>query len=238
MGAPSRDWDVARIVAHLKSLDSAENRAGMARYGIATDRSYGVPMTVLRPMARAIGRNHERALALWETGSREARLLAAFTCDPKQLSAAEAVHWASDFDSWDIVDGVADVFAATADWRSLIDRFAADEREFVRRTAFAMIAWAAVHLKKEPDSSFVGLLPLVARHAADGRNFVKKAVSWALRGIGKRSLALHEPALALAQRLAASEDKSERWIGKDAVKELTAEKTLARLDAKSSKTGK
>ena len=140
MGAPSRDWDVARIVAHFKSLDSAENRAGMARYGIATDRSYGVPMTVLRPMARTIGRNHERALALWETGSREARLLAAFTCDPKQLSADEAVHWASDFDSWDIVDGVADVFAATADWRSLIDRFAADEREFVRRTAFAMIA--------------------------------------------------------------------------------------------------
>ena len=126
----------------------------------------------------------------------------------------------------------------TAALDGLIDRFAADEREFVRRTAFAMIAWAAVHLKKEPDSSFVGLLPLIARHAADGRNFVKKAVSWALRGIGKRSLALHEPALALAQRLAASEDKSERWIGKDAVKELTAEKTLARLDAKSSKAGK
>ena len=235
MDTPPRDWDVAQIIAHLETLDSPENREGMARYGIATDRTYGVPMTVLRPLGRSIGRNHERALTLWDTGSREARLLAAFTVDKKRLTAEDAWRWAADFDSWDIVDGVADVFAETDHWRELIDRFAADEREFVRRTAFAMIAWAAVHRKKEPGKPFIGLLPLIEEHASDGRNFVRKAVSWALRSIGKRSLSLHAPALELAERLAASEDKSERWIGKDAVKELTAEKTMLRLNLKASK---
>jgi 3-methyladenine DNA glycosylase AlkD len=238
MNAPSRDWNVARILAHLETLDSPQNREGMARYGIATDRTYGVPMTILRPLGRSIGRDHERALALWETGSREARLLAAFTADPKRLTPEEAWHWAADFDSWDIVDGVADVFAGTAHWRELIDRFAADEREFVRRTAFAMIAWAAVHRKKEPDETFIGLLPLIEKHARDSRNFVKKAVNWAIRQIGKRSLPLHAPALELAERLAASGDKTERWIGKDAVRELTAEKTIAQLKEKAAKAQK
>jgi len=235
MGAPSPDWDVARIVAHLETLDSPENREGMARYGIATDRTYGVPVTVLRPLGRAIGRDHERALELWETGSREARLLAAFTADRKRLTSEQAWRWAADFDSWDVVDGVADVFADTDAWRDLIDRFAADEREFVRRTAFAMIAWAAVHRKKEPDATFLGLLSLIEDHASDERNFVRKAVSWALRSIGKRSLSLHGPALALAERLSSSQDKAERWVGKDAVKELTSEKTIARLKARSGK---
>src|SRR3990170_820605 len=126
MAAPSSQWDAKRIVSHLETLDSPENRQGMERFGIRTDRTFGVPMTVLRPLGRSIKRNHERALALWETGSREARLLAAFTADPKRISADDAWHWAQDFDSWDIVDGVADVFAETPDWRELIDRFAAD----------------------------------------------------------------------------------------------------------------
>ena len=115
---------------------------------------------------------------------------------------------------------------------SLIPVFAADEREFVRRAGFAMMAWAAVHLKKEPDATYLGWLPLIERHAGDGRNFVKKAVNWALRQIGKRSLSLHAPALELAERLAASSDKTARWIGKDAVKELTDAKTLERLAKK------
>lgn len=204
MNAPSRDWDVASILTHLETLDSPENREGMARYGIATDRTYGVPMTILRPLGNSIGRDHERALSLWETGSREARLLAAFTADPKLLTMEDAWRWAADFDSWDIVDGVADVFAGTSHWRDLIDRFAADERKFVRRTAFAMIAWAAVHRKKEPDETFIGMLPLIERHADDDRNYVTKAVSWALRSIGKRSLSLHGPALAQAATLAMS----------------------------------
>lgn len=136
------------------------------------------------------------------------------------------------FDSWDIVDGVSDLFADTDCWRQLIAEFAEDEREFVRRTAFAMMCWATVHRKKEPDATFADYLPLIERHSTDSRNFVRKAVNWALRTIGKRSIVLHGQALALAEKLAASPDKTARWIGKDAVRELTADKTIARINAR------
>lgn len=135
------------------------------------------------------------------------------------------------FDSWEIVDSVADLFAETPFWRDLIDEFADDEREFVRRTAFAMLAWSAVHLKKEPDATFLAYMPLIQKQARDPRNFVRKAVNWALRQIGKRSMSLHAPALALAEKLAASPDRTARWIGRDAVRELTDAKQIARLAA-------
>ena len=233
MTAPSPDWDAERIVAHLDSLSSDENRAGMARFGIKADRAFGVPNAVLRPLARALKKDHARALALWRTGWREARLLATFTDEPKKVTAVQARDWANDFDSWEIVDHAADLYCDAGLAKLLAPEFAADEREFVRRAGFAMIAWAAVHLKKEPDETFVVWLDLIERHATDGRNFVKKAVSWALRQTGKRSLALHPSALALAERLSASEDRAKRWIGRDAVKELTAQKTLERLAARS-----
>jgi 3-methyladenine DNA glycosylase AlkD len=127
---------------------------------------------------------------------------------------------------------VSDLFVDTDHWRELIEEFADDEREFVRRTAFAMIAWSVVHRKKEPDATFLHFLRLFEVHSADERNFVKKAVNWALRCIGKRSLALHMPAVALAEKLAASPDKTARWIGRGAVKELTDAKTVARLESK------
>lgn len=141
----------------------------------------------------------------------------------------------AEFDSWDIVDGVSDLFVDTDHWRELIDEFAEDEREFVRRTAFAMLCWATVHRKKEPDATFEAYLPLIEKHATDPRNFVKKVVNWALRTIGKRSLSLHRPALALSEKLAASTDKTARWIGKDAVRELRAKKTVERLKAKAAR---
>ena len=126
----------------------------------------------------------------------------------------------------------SDLFVDTPFWRELIEEFAADEREFVRRTAFAMMAWAAVHLKKEPDETFAGFLPLIEAHAGDGRNFVKKAVNWALRQIGKRSLALHGRRSSWRRSSRRRDDKTARWIGKDAVKELTDPKTLERLSSK------
>lgn len=220
------------IVEHLKSLGSEENRAGMARFGIQTDRALGIGNTQLRPLARRLKRNHGRALELWDTGWREARLLAAFTAEPAEVTVEQCRIWAAQFDSWEVVDGVSDVFVEAAFWRELVEEFAADQREFVRRTAFAMLAWAAVHRKKEPDVTFVSCLPLIEAHATDPRNFVRKAVNWALRQIGKRSRALHAPALVLAERLAASDDKTARWIGKDAVSELTAPKTLERIAAR------
>ena len=220
------------ILAHLESLSSAENRAGMARYGINTQKAFGVSNAVLRPLARQVGRDHERALVLWESGWREARVLAAFTDEKQKVTPEQARAWAGDFNSWEIVDHTADLFADTDFWTELVLEFAADEREFVRRAAFAMLAWAAVHGKKTPDGDILAFLPLIGAHGGDPRNYVRKAVNWALRQIGKRSLACHGPALALAERLAASADKTERWIGKDAVKELSAQKTLDRLAKK------
>ncbi len=229
MEAPSPDWTAGDAIAHLRALASEENRAGMARFGINTATALGVGNTTLRQIARRMKRNHVRALDLWASGIREARLLAAFTDEPARVTREQCRTWAADFDSWEIVDGVSDLFADTPFWRELIDDFAADEREFIRRTAFAMLAWAAVHLKNEPDATFAAYLPLIERHADDPRNFVRKAVNWALRQIGKRSMALHAPALALAEKLAASTDRTERWIGRDAAKELSDPKTLERL---------
>ena len=232
MASPDPGWSAGDIVAHLRSIGSAANLTGMARFGINTANALGIGNSELRPLARKLKRNHERSLLLWDSGIREARLMAAFTGDPKKVDIDQCRRWAADFDSWEIVDTVADLFAETPFWRELIDEFAEDEREFVRRTAFAMLAWSTVHLKKEPDATFIAYLPLIERHASDPRNFVKKAVNWALRQIGKRSMSLHAPALALAKKLAASPDKTARWIGKDAVRELTDAKQLERLAAR------
>jgi 3-methyladenine DNA glycosylase AlkD len=153
--------------------------------------------------------------------------------EPKKVTADIARAWAAEFNSWEIVDGVSDLFADANLQEPLIAEFAADEREFVRRTAFAMMAWSAVHMKTDPDATLLAWLPLIERHAGDPRNFVKKAVNWALRQIGKRNAACHGPALELSERLAASEDRTKRWIGKDAVKELSDPRVLAKLGSKS-----
>lgn len=218
----------AELIADLQTRRSQENIASMARFGIVTETAIGISNPELRKIARLAKPDHARAKRLWQSGIREARLLALFTMPPEQLTLAEARALAADFDSWEIVDCAADLFIE-ARLTALIDEFAADQREFVRRTAFAMIAGAAVHLKKEPDKTMLAWLPLIEAHSADPRNFVRKAVNWALRNIGKRNRACHAPALDLARRLADSPDKTARWIGKDAVRELTGEKLLARL---------
>ncbi|MER9206050.1 DNA alkylation repair protein [Mesorhizobium sp. M0771] len=220
------------IVAHLRSIGSEDNRRGMLRYGIKTERALGISHGMQRQIAKKIKRNHERAFELWQTGIMEAQFIASVTADPKRFSAADARQWAASFDSWDIVDGVSDLFVDTDAWKELIEEFAADEREFVRRTAFAMMAWSVVHRKQEPVATFLGFLPIIEAHAADSRNFVKKAANWALRSIGKRSLEMHGAALAVAERLAQSADKTARWNGKDAVRELTNAKIIERIAAR------
>ena len=229
---PAPDWDAAQILAWLKDLSDTDNLDGMSRFGIDTQTALGIPNAVLRPLARKIKRNHERAETLWASGIREARILASFTDEPKRVTAEQARRWAAEFNSWEIVDHAASLFVEARLHEALIATLVADEREFVRRTGFAMMAWGALHLKKEPDAVMKGWLPLIEKHAGDGRNFVKKSVSWALRQIGKRSLALHAPATALAERLADSDDKAARWVGRDAVRELTSRTTLDRLEAK------
>ncbi|PDT03413.1 DNA alkylation repair protein [Rhizobium chutanense] len=220
--------DATELIAHLETLRSEENIVGMARFGIATNRALGIPNPDVKAVARQAKKDHARARQLWRSDIREARLLALFTSEPKQLTADDARNWANDFNSWEIVDCAADLFVE-ARLDELVSEFAADEREFVRRAAFAMISGAAVHRKKEPDAAILAWMPLIEAHSGDPRNFVRKAVNWALRSIGKRNLACHAPALALARTLAESPDKTARWIGKDAGRELTGEKLLARL---------
>ena len=229
MTALSPATTAAEVIAHLRSLGDERNIKGMGRYGIETGTALGISNAVLRPLARQLKRNHQRALELWQSDIREARLLAAFTDVPAEVTLEQARRWAADFNSWEIVDTVSDLLSDAGLQSVLIPEFAADEREFVRRTAFAMMAWSAVHMKKEPDATILAWLPLIELHATDPRNFVKKAVNWALRQIGKRSAACHGPALALAEELAGSDDKTARWIGKDAVKELAGEKVAAKF---------
>lgn len=213
------DSSADAILAHLHGLRNDTNIAGMARFGIVTETALGISNTDLRDIAKLIKRNHERALDLWASNVREARMLATYTEDPKKVTTDQARFWALDFNSWELVDSAAFLFVE-ARLLSLIPEFALDEREFVRRTAFSMIAMVAVHLKKEPDNALLAYLPLIETCATDPRNFVKKAVNWALRQIGKRNATLYAPALELAEKLADSPDKTARWIGKDAVKEL------------------
>ncbi|EHS53280.1 hypothetical protein PDO_4317 [Rhizobium sp. PDO1-076] len=217
------------LIGHLKSLRDDQQVRTMARFAIATETALGISNPALQQLARQIGRNHARALELWHSGMRDARMLAIYTADPSQMTRSDVEFWVADFNSWEIVDAAADLLTELSGWQELVAHFAQDDREFVRRTAFAMIAGACVHNKSEPDATFLGFLPVIERHANDPRNFVRKSVNWALRNIGKRNQACHDPALACAERLAESGDKTARWIGRDAVKELTSEKILARL---------
>jgi 3-methyladenine DNA glycosylase AlkD len=222
----------------LEDNASNENRAGMARFGIDTSKAFGVSNAILRPLSKTLGKDHERARHLWESGWREARLLAIFTDEPRKVTAAQAWKMANDFNSWEIVDHAAALFVEANLTEELIPYLALDEREFVRRTAFAMIASAAVHQKRRSDADFLDYLPLIEQFSNDPRNFVKKAVNWALRQIGKRSLLLHATALELASKLMISNVKSAQWIGKDAVRELTDAKTLAMIGQKKSPTNR
>lgn len=163
----------------------------------------------------------------------EARMLAGLIDDPTAVTPLQMDRWVAEFDSWDVCDQVCmKLFARTPFVEEKVRQWAADEREFVRRAAFATIAGYAVHAKKAPDVAFLRFLPIIEQHARDPRNYVKKAVNWALRQIGKRSLALHGPALAVAGRLAASDDRTARWIGRDAVKELSDPARIARMTVK------
>jgi len=221
------------VLAELKALGSEEGRAGMARFGINIEKAFGVSMAASRPLVRKYRRQHDLAAALWTSGIHEARILAALIDDPDLVTPRQMDSWAADFNSWDLCDQACmKLFARTPYVPDKVAKWAEDEREFVRRAAFATIAGYAVQAKKATDAEFMPFLALIERHATDPRNFVRKAVNWALRQVGKRSRGLHGPALALAEELAASYDKTARWIGKDAVRELTDPKQIARIEAR------
>ncbi|GLQ58155.1 DNA alkylation repair protein [Devosia nitrariae] len=228
----SIDTRVVGILAELADNGSETGRAGMARLGVNADRAYGVKIPVLRTMAKRLGRDHQLAQTLWATGRHEARILAGYIAEPQELTRAGVDSWVADFDSWDLCDQVTDLFLPCPFLDDAIRDYVADEREFVRRAGFTLIAARAVRDKTANDDVFLAYLPLIEAQATDPRNFVRKAVNWALRQIGKRSLNLHPHALATAEQLAASPDRTARWIGRDAVKELRDDRILERLREK------
>lgn len=231
------------ILDELRASGSERARAGMARYGIAVEHAFGVSIYELRKVAKRLGTDHGLALALWETGNHEARLLACFVDDPAAVTEAQLEAWAADFDSWDVCDqATTSLFDATPHaWRKAA-AWAEREEEWVRRAGFALMAGLAVHDRAAADAAFQRLLPAIERGAFDERNFVKKAVSWALRNIGKRNLALHAAAVACAERIRAAANRraggerggepavrAARWVAADAARELGSEKVRARL---------
>jgi len=225
--------EAAAVVKALKAAGTARNRSGMARFGI-TGEVAGVTLAAMRPIQRRYRRDHAFAAALWRTGLHEARIMACDLDEPDKVTSRQMDAWAGAFDNWAVCDGAClHLFVKTPFVQEKIEKWANDEREFVRRAAFSLIACYTVHGKQVPDERFLPYLDLIERRATDPRNFVKKAVNWALRQIGKRSQALRRPALALARRLAASDDRNARWIGKDAVRELTDPVQVRRIAARS-----
>ena len=218
------------IIAQLKSLADPRNVEGMSRFGIASTNTLGISLPALREIAKAHKRDHALALKLWDSQIHEARILATIIDDPKQVTPEQMEAWAADFDSWDVVDqACGNLFEKTPYADQKIREWHSRDAEFVRRAAYSLIATVAVHHKKATNNQMEAYYPLIKGAATDERNFVKKAVNWALRQIGKRNRALNVSALALAYDIAALDSKSARWIAADAIKELTAEKTLARL---------
>lgn len=212
---------IAEALAALEALGETRIRDGLARYGIATaERVIGVPMGGIQKVGKSLGRDHALAGALWATRVYEARLLAAYVAEPAVLTPAQMDAWARGFDNWGTCDTLCfALFDKSPHAFDMVDRWADDGAEFVKRAAFALLASLALHDKKSADAPFLARLPLIEAAAGDDRNFVKKGVSWALRSIGgRKSPALRAAALALADRLATSSDKTAKWVGRDAQK--------------------
>jgi len=212
---------VETVLDWLQRTGSEETIRGMARYAIPSATAFGVPVGVLRKEAKRIGRDHKLALALWDTGRYEARLLAAFIDEPARVTVSQMDRWSRDFDSWAVCDTVCfHLFdRAPAAW-GRIEPWARRKGEFQKRAAFALIWSLSAHDKAAPDDAFLACLPLIEEGARDDRNFVKKGVDMALRAMGKRNAALNAAAIAAAERLAALDEPSARWVGKKALREL------------------
>lgn len=217
------------LLEHLQSLANAENVAGMARFGINPDRTLGIDIYTLRKIAKGIGINHALALQLWDSGFHEARILASYIADPRQISEAQIEHWVADFDSWDVCDQVVALFSKTPFAYPKIAEWARRPEEFVKRAAFALIAELAAHNTQATDEKLAQLFPIIVGASVDDRNFVKKAVNWALRNLGKRNRALNEQAIATAHQIQSLGSRPARWIAADALRELTSAKVQARF---------
>ena len=225
--------EIDDVLQRLKSKARPDQIEGMARYGMTAEGRLGVSVPEMRKLAKELGKDHDLALALWKTEIPEARIVAALVGEPKKLTEEQMEDWVKDINSWDVCDQVCmNLFdRSPLAWKKIADWSARDE-EFIKRTAFSLIASLAVHDKKEGDQTFMDLLPLIKRESVDPRNFVKKAVNWALRSIGKRNLNLNKAALEAAKVISQIDSKSARWIASDALRELQSDSVLNRLKRK------
>ena len=228
--------NVEEVVAELKKLSRSSKpgyKEGMARFGIVSDTSLGISVPTIQRFAKKIGRDHKLALELWKLKIHDAKILAPMIADPEKLTEKQMDDWVEQIYSWDICDlACSNLFDKTPYYRKKIRKYVKSNEEFTRRAGFVIIAASAVHDKRAADKQFLGYFPLIRRYSTDERNFVKKAVNWALRQIGKRNVALHKEALKLAKELKASENKTARWIGSDAFRELDNPKTRERIKKK------
>ena len=226
----SLEAEVQSALTWLKRHSTTAALDGMARYGVPSDNALGVSMKDMKVLGEKLGHNHELALKLWDTGVYEARMMCAFVGDPARTTSAQMDHWCRDFDNWAIGDTLCfHLFDRTPFAWAKVARWSSRRDEFQKRAAFALLWSLSLHDKRAGDEPFVRALVLIERAAGDGRNFVKKAVLMALGALGRRNLALNAAAVAAAQRLVNSREPSARWIGRNALKELTSPKVTKRL---------
>lgn len=221
------------VLDSLRCRARPEQLEGMARFGMAVEQRLGVSVPDMRKLAKETGKDHKLALELWRTGIAEARMVASMVDDPAELTDEQMEEWVKGIDSWDVCDQVSmNLFEKNPlAWKKIMDWSERDE-EFVKRAAFSLIACLAWHDKKAGDDRFVGLLPVILREATDERNFVKKAVNWALRNIGKRNVNLNRAAISTAKEMKRLDSRAARWIAADALRELESEAVQDRLSSR------
>jgi 3-methyladenine DNA glycosylase AlkD len=231
--------DVASILAQLERLGTKAGREGMQRYGIVAPKMFGVSVSQMQQMSKQFGRDHDLAAALWETGWYEARMMAGFLDEPTRVTPAQMDRWAGDFDNWAVCDHLCfHLFDRTPHAFAKIRQWSTKRGEFQKRAAFALLASVALHDRKTPDEEFLPCLALIENASTDDRNFVKKSLVWALRLLGERSQALNAATLDLVRRLAESDDRTARSIGKEVIRELAKPAAAKRLASRTRTTKK
>jgi 3-methyladenine DNA glycosylase AlkD len=220
----------SQIISRLESLSSPEDVKGMARFGISPKKTYGVRIPELRIIAKEVGKDHLLANKLWDAGYRETRILACMIEDPAMVDEEQMEKWAEEFDYWEICDQCCmKLFQMTPFAYKKIFEWSSRDEEFVKRAAFTLIAVLAVHDKQANDEKFEQFFPLIIKESTDNRKYVKKAVNWALRHIGKRNMNLNQKAIEIAEKIHSIEAKSSKWISSDALRELKSQKIQERL---------
>ncbi len=229
MGETSLDL-VEEILNKLNAKARPDQLKGMARYGMVAERRLGVSVPDMRSIAKEVGKNHKLALELWKTGIPDAKILAAMIDEPEKLTEKQMEDWVKDINSWDVCDQVCmNLFEKSPlAWKKIFE-WSKRKEEFVKRSAFALIACLAWHDKEAEDQKFIQLFPVIRAEATDDRNFVKKAVNWALRNIGKRNSNLNKAAIKVAEEIQQINSKTARWIASDAIKELENDAVKKRL---------